>query len=128
MLEKIGYSREDVWIGNVVKHRPPKNRDPMPDEISICEPYLTKQLSIIKPLLVVALGRFAMNYFYKDGKITLDHGRLIRLVNYNVYPVYHPAAALRKRDFAKELLKDFIRIPEVLEECGTENTSNPLGL
>lgn len=128
MLNKVGYSREDVWIGNVVKHRPPQNRDPLPDEISVCDPYLTRQLNVIRPLLVVTLGRFAMNYFYKDGKITRDHGRLIRLTNYNVYPVYHPAAALRKKDFAKELLKDFIRIPEVLKECVNEDTNNPLGL
>ncbi len=128
MLNKIGYAREDVWIGNVVKHRPPQNRDPQPDEILLCDPYLTKQLSVIRPLLVVTLGRFAMSYFYKDGKITQDHGRLIRLTNYNVYPVYHPAAALRKKDFAKELLKDFMRIPEVLKDCTNENTNNPLGL
>lgn len=124
MLEKIGYAREDVWIGNIIKHRPPKNRDPLPDEIKACEPYLDMQLNIIKPKLIVTLGRFSMNYFYADGKITRDHGHLIKLKDYNVYPVYHPAAALRNREFAKSLLQDFLRIPNILEELSGDNNNN----
>jgi uracil-DNA glycosylase len=140
MLNKIGYQREDVWIGNVIKHRPPQNRDPLPDEIKACESYLTNQLEVIQPKLVVTLGRFAMSYFYKQGKITEDHGRLIVLEKYNVYPLYHPAAALRNGGFAKVLLKDFIKIPDILKEIDENNKqiekerntklkeSNPLGL
>lgn len=136
MLEKIGYTREDIWIGNVIKHRPPNNRDPLPDEIKACEPYLAMQLDIIKPKLVVTLGRFAMNYFYPDGKISRDHGKLIVLPQYNVFPVYHPAAALRNREMAKALLKDFLQIPDILEEIKLRGNSkdlknelsNPLGL
>lgn len=116
MLEKIGYTREDVWIGNVIKHRPPKNRDPLPAEIKACMPYLTTQLELINPKLIVTLGRFAMNYFHKEGKISQDHGNLIVTDKYNVYPVYHPAAALRNGNFAKALLKDFMKIPKVLSE------------
>lgn len=136
MLSKIGYGREDVWIGNVIKHRPPNNRDPLPDEISACMPYLDMQLKIINPKLVITLGRFAMQYFHKDGKISRDHGNLIKLTNYNVFPVYHPAAALRNREFAKALLADFLKIPEILESMDLEKetkkvqeeSNNPLGL
>jgi uracil-DNA glycosylase len=127
MLEKIDYAREDIWIGNIIKHRPPQNRDPLPDEIKACEPYLTMQLQIIKPKLVVTLGRFAMSYFYPEGKISLDHGRLIKLPDYNVYPVYHPAAALRNPTFAKALLKDFMEIPKILEEINLTQP-NALGI
>ena len=122
MLKQIGMTREDVWIGNVVKHRPPQNRDPTPQEIKACEPYLTMQLNIISPKLIVTLGRFAMSYFYPAGKITRDRGKLLKIDDYNVYPVYHPAAALRNRNFAKALLKDFLEIPNVIEEL---NTSKP---
>lgn len=116
LLGQIGLQRQDVWIGNIVKHRPPENRDPLPDEIAACEAYLTMQLKAIKPLLVVTLGRFAMNYFYKDGKISRDHGRLIKINDYTVYPVYHPAAALRNPEMAKVLKQDFLKIPELLRE------------
>lgn len=124
MLEKIGYSRQDVWIGNVIKHRPPQNRDPLPAEIKACEPYLTAQLEAINPKLIVTLGRFAMNYFYKEGKISLDHGNLIVTNKYNVYPVYHPAAALRNGKFAKALLKDFMKIPKILSEVEQKSNDN----
>lgn len=115
LLEKINYERKDIWIGNVVKHRPPKNRDPLPDEIEACSPYLTNQLEIIKPTLVVTLGRFALNYFYNEGKISRDHGKLIQVKNYNVYPLYHPAAALRNSNLARTLALDFLKLPEILK-------------
>jgi len=116
MLNKISLKREDVWIGNIIKHRPPENRDPLPDEIASCEPYLTLQIHIINPLLVVTLGRFSMNYFYPEGKITRDRGHVIKIKGFNVYPVYHPAAALRNPSMARVLEEDFLRIPEVLKQ------------
>lgn len=135
LLEKIKLKRSDVWIGNVIKHRPPNNRDPLPIEIAACEGYLTKQLDIINPNLVVTLGRFAMNYFYKDGKITHDHGQLIKTSKCYIYPLYHPAAALRNTTFAKTLVQDFIKIPKVLEEVKSlknlekaDTRTNPLGI
>jgi uracil-DNA glycosylase len=115
LLKALKMKREDVWIGNIIKHRPPKNRDPLPDEIKICEPYLTLQLRTINPDLVITLGRFAMNYFYPDGKISRDHGRLIKSQGYNVYPIYHPAAGLRNGKMMEALKLDFARIPKVLE-------------
>lgn len=117
LLKEVGYERSDVWIGNIIKHRPPENRDPLPDEIAACEPYLTEQLKAIKPLLIVTLGRFSMSYFYPDGKITRDHGRMIRLKGHTVYPVYHPAAALRNSEMAKTLREDFLKIPNMLLEA-----------
>jgi len=114
LLQEIGYKREDVWIGNIIKHRPPENRDPLPDEIAACEPYLSLQIKTISPLLIITLGRFSMNYFYSEGKITRDHGHLIKAKGFNVYPVYHPAAALRNPTMAQTLKSDFLRIPQVL--------------
>lgn len=116
LLKALKMEREDVWIGNIIKHRPPDNRDPLPDEIAVCEPYLTLQLEVIKPKLVITLGRFAMNYFYKEGKISSDHGRLIKTDKYYVYPVYHPAAGLRNGDMLDALKRDFAKIPRVLKE------------
>jgi len=116
LLAQINLKRSDVWIGNVIKHRPPENRDPLPDEIAACMPHLTMQLNIIKPKIIVTLGRYAMNYFYKDGKISRDHGRAIKTESYVVFPVYHPAAALRNPEMAKALKADFLKIPEVVEK------------
>jgi len=117
LLKEIGYKREDVWIGNVVKHRPPENRDPLPDEISTCKPFLDLQLKTIHPVLIVTLGRFAMNYFYPEGKISRDRGNLTRARDYLIYPVYHPAAALRGNSMMADLRTDFVRIPEVLKKA-----------
>ncbi len=119
-LEKIGYNRADVWIGNIIKHRPPENRDPLPDEIAACEGYLAMQLEAIAPLLVVTLGRFSMNYFFVDGKISRDHGRFIKAgagsKKFNIFPMYHPAAALRNPTVMDEFMKDFIQIPKILDQ------------
>ena len=117
LLKEIGYKREDVWIGNIVKHRPPENRDPLPDEIALCKPFLDLQLKTIRPVLIVPLGRFAMNYFYPEGKISRDRGNLIRARDYLIYPVYHPAAALRGNSMMTDLRSDFKRIPEVLKKA-----------
>ena len=115
MLAKIDYKREDVWIGNIIKHRPPQNRDPLPDEILACQPYLVEQLKIMSPKLIITLGRFAMSHFYSDGKITRDKGSLIRTKNYYIFPVYHPAAALRSTQMLDALQEDFLKIPGVLK-------------
>jgi DNA polymerase len=126
LLEKIGMARSDVWIGNIVKHRPPQNRDPLPDEITACSPYLAMQLELIAPRLVVTLGRYAMSYFHPAGKISLDHGNVITLPKFTLFPVYHPAAALRNPSFAKALVKDFLLIPKILEQ--QKNSTERVGL
>ncbi len=121
LLKEIGMQRSDVWIGNVIKHRPPQNRAPLEDEIVACAPCLTLQLKAISPKLIVTLGRFAMTYFYKEGKITRDHGHVIKTPDYTVFPVYHPAAALRNPVFAKALREDFNKIPRILKELSTQS-------
>ncbi len=126
LLDEIGLKRSDVWIGNVIKHRPPNNREPLPEEISACEPYLALQLKTINPVLVVTLGRFAMYYFYKDGKISRDHGNLIKTGGgLSVYPIYHPAAALRQERFREALEEDFKRIPQILKQVELEGFIKP---
>jgi len=116
LLAEIGMQRTDVWIGNIIKHRPPKNRDPLPLEIEACEPYLTRQLEAINPKLIVTLGRFAMNYFYADGMISKDHGNLIEINGRYVFPLYHPAAGLRNGKMLTAFKNDFAKIPDVLEK------------
>jgi uracil-DNA glycosylase len=116
LLKDIGLKRQDVWIGNIIKHRPPENRDPLPDEITACEPYLSLQIKTISPLLIVTLGRFSMSYFYPDGKISRDRAHVINSKGFKVYPVYHPAAALRNPSMAQVLREDFHNIPNVLKQ------------
>ncbi len=95
MIKSIGWKREDVYITNIVKRRPPGNRDPLPEEIEAYKPYLARQIEIIAPKVIVTLGRFSMNYFLPDAKISRDHGRAITIGDRVIFPVYHPAAALR---------------------------------
>lgn len=110
LLREIGLKRTDVWIGNVIKHRPPDNRDPMVDELRACRPYLEDQIKAIKPKLIVTLGRFAMAQYLPDAKISEIHGKAYRVGEYAVLPLYHPAAALRAEAVLKELRSDFRKI------------------
>ena len=114
MIEGLGWKRADVYITNIVKRRPPENRDPLPTEIEAYEPYLTRQIAVIDPKLIVTLGRFSMNYFLPEAKITRDHGRLLLIDGRTIFPVYHPAAALRSTQMMETLRGDFKNIPAVL--------------
>ena len=114
VIREIGWKREDVYITNIVKRRPPENRDPLPQEIEAYKPYLTKQIAIIDPKVVVTLGRFSMNYFLPDAKITRDHGRVFQIDGRLVYPVYHPAAALRSTEMMNVFRQDLKKLPNVL--------------
>jgi DNA polymerase len=123
MLNSIGLKRKDVFVTNIVKFRPPKNRDPKPSEIKACLPVLLEQISIIQPKLVVFLGRHAMNVFLPQLKISEAHGQelteTVELGGYSItatfLPLYHPAAALYNGGMRKTLLEDFARIPKILE-------------
>lgn len=126
-LKGIGYKREDIWIGNIIKHRPPDNREPLPDEISACSPFLDLQIKMINPVLIVTLGRYSMNYFYPEGKISLDKGRLVKIRNFYIYPVYHPAAALRSTKMLQDFNQDFQKIPEMLEKAQELLQKNNVG-
>lgn len=116
LLEKISLDRQKVWIGNIVKHRPPKNRDPSKKEISACENFLYEQLKVIEPKLIITLGRHALNFFDSSEPISKKRGILINAKGYNVYPIYHPAAGLRNGNMLKLLEKDFTNIPNVLKK------------
>ncbi len=116
-IRDVGWKDEEVYITNIVKRRPPENRDPLPDEIAAYQPYLQRQLEIIKPKIIVALGRFSMNYFLPDAKISRDHGKIFRFDGFLMYPIYHPAAALRSTDMKEEFEKNFRQLPKILEKA-----------
>jgi len=123
MLNIINLKREEVWIGNVVKCRPPDNRDPMVDELRNCSCYLEQQIKLVDPKIIVPLGRFALEHFDKKGKISKDHGKARVWRNRILYPIYHPAAALRNSQIAAVLADDFRKIPFLLRsgKIGLEN-------
>lgn len=111
----IGWKREDVYITNIVKRRPPENRDPLPEEIAAYKPFLEEQIKIIKPKIIAPLGRFSMNVFLPDAKISRDHGKPEYSGEHLIVPLYHPAAALRSTAVLKELEEDFKRLPEIVK-------------
>lgn len=125
MLASIGLQREDIYITNVVKYRPPNNRDPLPEEVIACWPWLREQVALIDPLLIVTLGRHSLERFMPGRKISEDHGKVFRQVfpdvgERNFYALYHPAAALYNGSLRATLIEDFKRIPRVLEAIEKE--------
>ena len=117
LLTEINWLRESVYITNIVKRRPPENRDPLPAEIEAYAPYLKRQIEILKPKIIATLGRFSLNYFLPETKISRDRGRLFQTNSYFIYPLYHPAAALRSTNVLEDLRKDFHRLPKALERA-----------
>lgn len=115
LLESIGLDRQKVFITNVVKCRPPSNRDPHVAEVRACAPYLERQLALVQPRLVVTLGRFAMERFFSDGLISEIHGQPRRIDETIYLPLYHPAAALYRGSLRAVVEDDFRRIPLLLE-------------
>jgi uracil-DNA glycosylase len=119
MLAQAGLVRADVYITNIVKYRPPNNRDPLPSEKEAFWPYLERELTIIQPIIVVTLGRHSMEYFLPGKKISEIHGQLehIMLNNHQlaIMPLYHPAAALYNGSLRKTLHVDFAQIPKAIE-------------
>ncbi len=120
MLAIIGMKREDVYITNIVKYRPPNNRDPEPEEKEACAPWLYEELNCIQPKLIIFLGRHSMNDFFPDLKISDAHGKLIekkfkRINTSSFLPLYHPAAALYNGGLKNDLLTDFKKIPLILK-------------
>lgn len=116
MLASINLRRDDVFITNIVKFRPPENRDPNEEEIKACLPYLLKQIKIIQPKLIVFLGRHSMNVFFPELKISEAHGNVFRRQGKVFLPLYHPAAALYNGGMRQILLEDFGKIPTILEK------------
>jgi len=107
MLAEIGLKREDIFIANTVKCRPPNNRDPLPEEIKTCLPYLKQQILLIKPKVIVTLGRFSMNLFFPDAQISKVHGQILMKDSLKVIALYHPAAALYNGGMRETLKQDF---------------------
>jgi DNA polymerase len=114
MLAAIGKKREDVFITNVVKYRPPGNRDPLPEEVEACWPYLKEQIEIISPPLIITLGRHAMERFLPGQFISQIHGQPKKRGGQVYYPLYHPAAALYNGSMREVLISDFAKIPKIL--------------
>lgn len=125
ILAAAGMQRSDVYITNIVKYRPPNNRDPLPEEKAAFLPYLLKQLEIIDPKAIITLGRHSMEYFLPGGKIGQIHGQATRKkVRYHdktehewlIIPLYHPAAALYNGGMRQTLIDDFVRVPELIKQ------------
>ena len=124
LLKSIDIARESVYITNVVHHRPPENRDPLPEEMSAYGKYLDEMIKIIDPEVVITLGRFSMGKFLPTAKISTTHGKLFR-VNWDgkdlfVIPMYHPAAALRNGEVMRQEKEDFLRLPDALKKIVEE--------
>ena len=117
LLESIGLTREDVYIANVIKCRPPSNRDPLPDEIEACKPFLDQQIKLIQPKLVVTLGRFSMARAFPKARISHIHGQPRKIGGVIYYPMYHPAAALHQPSLRRTVEEDMRRIPELLQQA-----------
>jgi uracil-DNA glycosylase len=118
MLEAAGMERSDVYITNIVKYRPPNNRDPRPDEKKAFWPYLLQQLDIINPKVVITLGRHSMEYFLPNAKIGDVHGQPHQVqvgdISVVLLPLYHPAAALYNGSLRQTLIDDFVAVPGII--------------
>ena len=122
LLAEIGFTRADVFVANVVKCRPPGNRDPMPDEIGCCETYLREQIEGIRPKLIVLLGRFATQYFLPNARMGEARGQPYQAGPWLILPVYHPAAALRNRQLLETMRRDFATIRPLLADAERPTT------
>jgi DNA polymerase len=116
MLESIEWERESVFVTNVVKCRPPGNRDPLPDEIEACSRYLDRQIEALDPLMIVTLGRHSMSRWFANERISKIHGKPRRDGKRVVVPLYHPAAALHQPSLRAVIQADFRKLPLILDE------------
>ncbi|MCB0041317.1 MAG: uracil-DNA glycosylase [Caldilinea sp.] len=127
-LERLGIARSDVYITNVVKCRPPKNRDPQPAELEACADYLEQQVAIINPRIIVTLGRFSMKRWFPDGSITRVHGQVRNIGRGRIaVAMFHPAAALRNPQWQTEFEKDMAKLPPLIERAQRANQAAARG-
>jgi len=117
LLAQAGVTRSEVFIGNVVKCRPPENRDPLPDELAACDVYLERQIEAINPSIIVTLGRFSMGKYMQGAKISQIHGQMRKVGERYVISMFHPAAALHQAALKPAILADFAKLSELLEEA-----------
>jgi DNA polymerase len=120
LLASIGLKRNDVYITNIIKTRPPDNRDPLPQEIMNCRPWLDRQLAIIKPKIIVTLGRYSMNMFFPGKSIGQIHGTSVRKNGVIYFAMYHPAAALHPQSLRDTIKTDMLKLPALLEQLKPE--------
>jgi DNA polymerase len=115
LLEGIGMNREQVFIGNVVKCRPPGNRDPEQQEIEACSKYLERQIEAIDPKVIITLGRFSMARYFPNARISRIHGKPAEIDGRLIVPMYHPAAALHQPSLRETVQEDFAKLPALIE-------------
>lgn len=133
MMESIGLTREDAYIANVVKCRPPANRDPKPEEVQACFGYLEKQVQLIDPKLIVTLGRHSMNRFLPNKVISKARGNAFRrdipgLGERVFFPIYHPAAALYRPQLKQDIIADFKKVPALIKKINSEDARKAKGV
>ena len=116
LLASINLRREQVYIANVIKDRPPGNRDPLPTEVSACRPWLERQIEILRPKMIVTLGRFSMTLFFPGKSISKIHGTAQKRDSVIYYAMYHPAAALHQQNLRQTIEADMLKIPSLLAE------------
>jgi DNA polymerase len=117
LLAQAGLKRQQVWITNVVKCRPPGNRDPLPDEVATCNQYLERQITAINPSIIITLGRYSMGRFMPGAKISAVHGQMRKVGERYVVAMFHPAAALHQASLKPAILADFGKLPLLLEQA-----------
>jgi DNA polymerase len=119
LLASIGLKREQVYIANVIKCRPPQNRDPLPREIEACRKWLDRQIEIVRPKVIVTLGRYSLARYFPNESISKVHGKAWKVDDFICYPMYHPAAALHQRSLGQLIEADMLQLPEVLARFGS---------
>ena len=125
LLVMVGLKREDVFITNVVKCRPPGNRDPRTEEIDACRNYLDRQIALIRPKIIVTLGRFSMARYFPNAKISQIHGQARKIDGILYYPMYHPAAALHQPSLRPKVEDDMVKIPDLIARIDEFADSEP---
>lgn len=117
LLQQGGFAREKVFITNVVKCRPPGNREPQPDELEACSSFLENQIAVINPLVIVTLGRFSMARYFENAKISTIHGQPAWHGHHFIIPMYHPAAGLHQPNLKTTIMNDFSHLAEMVEKA-----------
>jgi DNA polymerase len=128
LLAVAGLRREDVYITNVVMHRPPINRDPLPNELAACLPYLERQITLIDPEVIVTLGRYSLGTFFPGSMISKVHGEIREKDGRHFFAMYHPAAALHQDRLRQTLLDDMKKLADYLARSAESERSEPAGV